>query len=429
MRFDFSFLRQSLKARLISNYLVILGIGGLATSIIGSWIVSSAIMMQARRSADLDLAVARMLYEHQIERLRGAVELASSGGTIQRHLASGDRSALAEYLKTIHRTGGFDFLSLTDRNGDVVLRVSAPGEAGGNARSLDVVRAALAGLGAAGTDILSAEALTAENPALAERARIKPAGATEQTSGMVQMAAAPIRDERGGVAGALYGGVLLNRNFELVDRAWDLLFQGFRFAGQNVGTVAIFQNDVRISTNSQAENSGRAIGTRAATAVREAVLERGQSWRDRAFVISDRYINAYEPIRNRRGQTVGILYAGLLEKAFTSIRDRVILSFFALATAGFILIIVVTYYEIRQVTRPIEEMVAATRNIAAGRFDQEVRTNSAGELALLAASFNTMLQGLRQMRSDLEEWGRTLEEKVRKRSEELVAMRARVEQA
>ncbi|MEN6537115.1 MAG: ATP-binding protein, partial [Bryobacteraceae bacterium] len=129
------------------------------------------------------------------------------------------------------------------------------------------------------------------------------------------------------------------------------------------------------------------------------------------------------------GQTVGILYAGLLEKAFTSIRDRVILSFFALATAGFILIIVVTYYEIQQVTRPIGEMVAATRNITAGRFDQEVRTNSVGELALLAASFNTMLQSLRQMRSDLEEWGRTLEEKVRKRSEELVAMRARVEQA
>ncbi|MEN6534607.1 MAG: cache domain-containing protein, partial [Bryobacteraceae bacterium] len=350
MRFDFSFLRQSLKARLISNYLVILGIGGLATSIIGSWIVSSAIMMQARRSADLDLAVARMIYEHQIERLRGAVELASSGGTIQRYLASGDRSTLAEYLKTIRRTGGFDFLSLTNRNGDVVLRVSAPGEAGGNARSLDVVRAALAGSEAAGTDILSAEALAAENPALPGRARIKlvaaqgttAPGATEQTSGMVQMAAAPIRDEHGGVAGALYGGVLLNRNFELVDRAWDLLFQGFRFAGQNVGTVAIFQNDVRISTNTQAEHSGRALGTRAATEVRSAVLERGQSWRDRAFVISDRYINAYEPIRNRSGQTVGILYAGLLEKAFTSIRDRVILSFFALATAGFILIIVVT---------------------------------------------------------------------------------------
>ena len=40
-----------------------------------------------------------------------------------------------------------------------------------------------------------------------------------------------------------------------------------------------------------------------------------------------------------------------------------------------------------------------------------------------------MLQSLRQMRDDLEEWGRTLEEKVKQRSEELGAMQARVAQA
>ena len=48
---------------------------------------------------------------------------------------------------------------------------------------------------------------------------------------------------------------------------------------------------------------------------------------------------------------------------------------------------------------------------------------------MLAESFNAMLQSLRQMRGDLEEWGRTLEEKVRQRTEELVAMQARVAQS
>jgi two-component system NtrC family sensor kinase len=74
-------------------------------------------------------------------------------------------------------------------------------------------------------------------------------------------------------------------------------------------------------------------------------------------------------------------------------------------------------------------MVAATRSIAAGRFDQEVESDSQGEIALLADSFNTMLKSLRQMRADLEEWARTLEEKVRQRTEELVAMQARVAQS
>jgi len=120
---------------------------------------------------------------------------------------------------------------------------------------------------------------------------------------------------------------------------------------------------------------------------------------------------------------------GLLEKAYTSIRDRVILSFFGIATVGFLFIIGITYYEIRSITRPLGDMAAATREIAAGRFDHEVRAHSAGEIALLAESFNTMVRSLRQMRSDLEEWGRTLEEKVKQRTEELAAIQARVAQS
>jgi len=74
-------------------------------------------------------------------------------------------------------------------------------------------------------------------------------------------------------------------------------------------------------------------------------------------------------------------------------------------------------------------MVAATHNIIAGRFDQEVCSDSPGEIALLAESFNAMLKSLRQMKADLEEWGRTLEEKVKQRTEELAAMQARVAQS
>jgi two-component system NtrC family sensor kinase len=58
-----------------------------------------------------------------------------------------------------------------------------------------------------------------------------------------------------------------------------------------------------------------------------------------------------------------------------------------------------------------------------------VDSNLPGEAGLLAESFNTMTQSLRQMKGDLEEWGRTLEEKVRQRTEELVTMQARVAQS
>jgi len=171
------------------------------------------------------------------------------------------------------------------------------------------------------------------------------------------------------------------------------------------------------------------VGTRVSAEVFDAVLGRGQVWRDRAFVVRDWYISGYQPIRAYDGRVVGVLYAGLLEKAFTSVRDRVILSFFGIATLGFIGIIAITYQLIRTITRPIGQMVEATQRIAAGQFDQPVQAGAHGEVALLAESFNTMLKSLRQMKADLEEWGRTLEEKVRQRSEELVALHDRVSQS
>jgi two-component system NtrC family sensor kinase len=107
----------------------------------------------------------------------------------------------------------------------------------------------------------------------------------------------------------------------------------------------------------------------------------------------------------------------------------VILSFFGIATLGFLVILGLTYYIIQNITRPIGDMVLATRSITAGNLDQEVRADTPGEIALLAASFNAMLKGLRQMKSDLEEWARTLEEKVKQRTDELAEMQARVAQS
>jgi two-component system NtrC family sensor kinase len=214
-----------------------------------------------------------------------------------------------------------------------------------------------------------------------------------------------------------------------VDRVWNLLFRGDRFQDVDMGSVTIFQGDVRISTNVRTTAGARAVGSLASREVSQSVLKHGDVWRGRAFVVKEWYISEYSPIRNYAGEIVGMLSVGVLEKTYTAIRNQVILSFFGIATVGFLLILGITYYMIHTITRPIGEMVSATHNIIAGRFDQEVRADSPGEIALLAESFNAMLKSLRQMKGDLEEWGRTLEEKVRRRTEELVAMQARVAQS
>ena len=188
MRLDLSFSRLSLKAKLISVYLVILGIGGLVTSLVGSWIVSSTILMQSRRSVDGDLATARLVYYQQLETLKHTVQLATSGTTIQRYLLASDQASIIAYLDAVRKDNTFDFLTLTDRKGRVALRASESDHVSDDVSSLSVVRAALTGKVAAATDIFSAELLHNENPVLRERAyfrlvptpRAKPVDKTEE---------------------------------------------------------------------------------------------------------------------------------------------------------------------------------------------------------------------------------------------------------
>lgn len=401
------FHKLPLKARLIWSYLVILAIGGLATSLVGSWIVSSTIMMQARRAVSHDYATARTIYDERLESLRLAIQFASGGSEPDRNRLEAIRKEAALDVVDIAREPGSGFASLA------------------------VVREALAGRAAAATEVLPAAVLAAAHPALGERARVGIAGnPAGEVPAMALVAAAPLRGPGGEIAGALYGAVLLNRNFALVDHVWKLVSSSERQQAGDDSSISIFHKDVRISTSVRDRNGARAVGTSVAPEISRAVLREGLTWRGRAYILNDWHIGEYGPIRDGKGEIAGMLAVALRENTYTSIRNRVILSFFGIALVGFLVIIGITYYMIRSITRPIGEMVAATRNITAGRFDQEVRSSdSSGEIALLADSFNAMLHSLRQMKGDLEEWGRTLELKVKQRTEQLVAMQARVAQS
>jgi len=434
VRLDVPFRTRSLKAKLILSYLVILGAGGLLTSLVGSWIVSTTIMAQAQRTAEHDLVTARTIYEGELASLRHAVALA--GPAIRLEAARGPPE-LHLRLEATLTEAECDFVTLTDARGRVRERVGGRDTIGEDVTDLAVVQAALAGRVAAGAALLSVEQLGRESPALAALVRIRtvptPQAAADTTSeltqGLLLMAAAPVLDAGGAVTGALYAGRLLNGRFDLVDTVWTLLYRGEQYRDTDVGSVTIFQRDVRVATTVRDADGNRAVGTRVSAPVREAVIEQGRRWRNRAFVVNDWYIAAYDPIRALDGSVIGILYVGVLEQAYASIRDRVILSFFAIASIGFLVIIGITYVMISNITRPIGDMVVATHRIAAGQLDREVQAAGQGELTLLAHSFNGMLASLRTMKADLEDWGRTLEEKVRLRTEEVTAMQLRVAQS
>jgi hypothetical protein len=158
---------------------------------------------------------------------------------------------------------------------------------------------------------------------------------------MVATASAAVRDDEGRLLGHVQAGVLLNRNLPFIDKLNDIVYPEGSLPWGSQGTATLFLDDVRISTNVRlfgGEGRERAIGTRVSGKVREAVLGRGVTWLDRAFVVSDWYVSGYEPIADRLGRRVGMLYVGFLERPFTWLKYGVLATigaiFFAVMIAG-----------------------------------------------------------------------------------------------
>ena len=429
--------RLSLRTKLVFSFLFVVIAGGLLSSLIGTELVADTIISQARNKVRYDLSTAELVYNQSLTRIRDIVQLTASGRSIPDYLESGRLKKLEEFLVERRKGFGLDILVLTDAQGKVLFRTRHPFTTGDDRAADPLVQRAIKGEPVASTIIVTRKELQEEGSDLAERAftlfvptpKAREIPADRETSGMMLKAAVPVWNDSGRLVGVLYGGMLLNRNYQIVDKVRDLLYGEGRYKGKELGTATIFQEDLRISTNVGDENGERAIGTRVSEEVYQAVIEKGKVWLDRAFVVHDWYITGYEPIHDITGKIVGILYVGMLEAPYVDLRNKVVYSFFGIGVLGVLLVLLLSFFITTGIIRPLREMVGATRKIAEGDLSLEIPITSKDEIGQLAESFNHMLVRLKQARQELEDYGRVLEEKVEERSQQLRKIQAQLMQS
>jgi two-component system NtrC family sensor kinase len=163
--------------------------------------------------------------------------------------------------------------------------------------------------------------------------------------------------------------------------------------------------------------------------VANAVLGRGDTWRGRAFVVNDWYISAYAPIRNLLGNTIGMLYVGILERPYQDILWKNLYVFLGITLLAMGLISIIAMKVANRISRPIRDMANAARKIAEGDYSQKVEISSDDEIGFLANNFNTMVSELVRAHQELKDWGETLERKVEQRTAELKTMQAHLIQS
>jgi two-component system NtrC family sensor kinase len=405
---------------------------------VGVQMLQQRVFVQAQTQVNSDLESAKVIYRQYLDRLRDALRIHATRMVIYGALLRRDTTGLGDEMERIRKAERLDILALTDSSGRVFFRMGESQTADSEpARSAIIGRVLKSMTPLSGTEILSGEELARESIILVRQAlmaitptpRARASRTSEVSSGMTLFGAAPVTTPDGRRLGVLYGGVLLNRNYDIVDNIRETIFKDQLYRGRDVGSATIFQEDVRISTNVKNTDGSRAITTQVSAEVADEVLGRGSTWQGRAFVVNDWYLAAYAPIRNIGGDTIGMLYVGSLEQPYADSLWRSLYVFLGIAILGVALVSGVAIAVARRISRPIHAMAEAAQQIAQGDYSRKVEVTSDDEVGYLAASFNTMTSELARAEQELLEWGEKLERKVEQRTTELKAMQNHLLQA
>ena len=420
-------LRGSVRAKLLALVLAPLMLGfPLIMGLLWYWGEVYYHRLMVSRVAS-DLATAHGYFERVIDGVGSRVQALAGSHALAQSLAHETPEAVAALLGA--RKGGLalDFLNLLDVNGRVLH--SSTAMAAGCARGdWSVVQRAIGARGGSVVERFAAAELAAIDVGLRERARLalvatpraRPDPRPEEERGLVVHAAAPVLDAAGNLVAVLEGGVLLNGNLDFVDTLNAIVYREGSLPEGSEGTATLFVDDVRIATNVRLFEGGRAIGTRVSQAVRDTVLERGETWLDRAFVVQDWYYSGYRPLLDSRGERVGMLYVGFLEAPFAEARRSALYGVIALFALAMLLAAVFAVLWARRVFRPIERMHATMNAIEAGQLEARVGpVENEDEIGGLARHFDRLLESQQAQAQALQRWGEALDGKVAQRTEEL----------
>ncbi len=426
-RWQYLSVRHKLMTLSLLPLVVILPILLAALAIWGSSAYDRLLITKVRS----DLAVARGYFEQVRAEVGTGTQTVASSHSLFVALTAQDMPAIKAELIQARQRLDFDFVNLYGVQGELLTaswqdtrRTPAqqyllPPAFAGTDPSAKVTAQLLK---------LSHADLLALAPQLAPRLNIPlrptqgaaPSTRTHEDRALVMMASLPVTDTQGRLLAWLRAGVLLNQNLPLIDHINQIVYPDGSLPLGSVGTATLFLDDVRITTNVRLFQDQRAIGTRVSQAVRDAVLLRGETWLDRAFVVNDWYVSGYEPLFNDRRERIGMLYVGYLETPFRQVKYGLL----AIIVGIFGVVMVVAAWLslrwARSIFQPVERMNHTMQQVEEGRTAARVGTLAQhDELGALAGHLDQLLNAVDDKTRKLQRWNEELDAKVTERTQAL----------
>lgn len=167
-------------------------------------------------------------------------------------------------------------------------------------------------------------------------------------------------------------------------------------------TVTIFMGDTRVATTVRGSEHERAIGTKVSDNVAQTVLQNGQTFLGKAYVVGQWYETGYVPLRADNGDILGMFYVGI-SHAYD--QKTMTWSLITLAIIGLVLtslVALISWFFIQKfLIDPLHNIMLGTRDVATGHLTQKLKVSGAKEIEELEDAFNQMVEQLQTLTGEI----------------------------
>lgn len=179
----------------------------------------------------------------------------------------------------------------------------------------------------------------------------------------------------------LFGTRVVNGDLESVDKVKALVG----------GTATIFMGDRRVATNVTKPDGSRAVGTKLARGpAYDAVFKEQRPYRGEASILGRPYFTAYDPIKDEKGDVIGVLYTGVPKAEFLTVVDQMAVSNSIVAVIVILLSACILVLAVRLVLKPLGMLRHAMAALSAGDLTTPVGgTERRDEIGSMAHSLQT----------------------------------------
>lgn len=175
------------------------------------------------------------------------------------------------------------------------------------------------------------------------------------------------------------------------------------------GGVTVFQGTKGLVTNLQLDGT-RLTGKDADPIVIEAVMDKDETFVGEADVVGTKYLTLYTPIKNAKGEVIGMWFVGEvideIRSVLISFITKIVLIMLVVLAIGFVVSSLLT----ARIISPLSRMKEQIQTIAAGEGDltKQLDSTSKDEIGEMAQSFNQMLTSLRTMMTQIAQTATTV---------------------